>query len=98
LGSTIPFPLAQFYTVAMTTDDNQTITLPAPNNTTLLGATLTFKRITNTYQFTIAAASGLTPFIPCDNVAPQLNIVVDPTQYQVTLVCDGTHWDAINVL
>ena len=91
-------PLSQFYTVNPS-DANLIIKLPDPTSAANLGATLTFKRIISTNQFTISAPGTLlTPFIPCDSVTPQLNISVLTSQYQVTLVCDGTYWDAINVL
>jgi hypothetical protein len=87
---TLTAPLAQFYTVAMAAA-TQTITLPAPNNTTLLGQTIIFKRKTNTTAFTLAAGAG-TPFIPIASIAAAATIAVGTTVFQVMLVCDGTHW------
>jgi hypothetical protein len=86
--------LAQFYTVAMASA-SQTILLPAPNATTLLGATVTFKRKTNTTVFTITAGAG-TPFLPINSIAAALSISVAATVFQVTLVCDGVNWCSIS--
>ena len=91
---TLTAPLAQFYTVAMAAA-TQTITLPAPNNTTLLGQTVTFKRKTNTTAFTLAAGAG-TPLISIGSITAVATIAVATTTFQVTLVCDGVNWDVIN--
>ena len=87
-------PLSQFYTVAMSSA-NQIITLPEPNATTLLGETVTFKRISNATEFTLAAGSG-TPFIPFNSITATLGTTVATNRFQMTLVCNGTHWCVIN--
>lgn len=87
-------PLPQFVTVNMASA-SQTITLPAPNNTTLLGAMIIFKRKGNTTAFTISAGAG-TPFIPIASITASLTIAVPATVFQVMLVCDGTNWCSIS--
>jgi hypothetical protein len=87
-------PLAQFYPVAMGLA-TQTITLPDPNGTTLLGATVTFKRLGNTTQFDLATVSG-TYFVPINSIGTSATITVSPTIFQVTLVCSGGFWCIIN--
>jgi hypothetical protein len=86
--------LAQFYTVAMASA-SQTILLPNPTTAAYRGATVTFKRKTNTTVFTITAGAG-TPFLPINSIAAALSITVGATVFQVTLVCDGVNWCSIS--
>ena len=82
--------LAQFYTVAMTSE-SQTITLPTPTSAAYLGEMVTFKRKTNTTAYTLSAGAG-TPFIPISSITAAETIAVATTIFQVDLVCDGTNW------
>jgi hypothetical protein len=87
--------LAQFYTVAMAAAA-QTITLPNPTTAAYLGATVTFKRKTNTTVFSIAAA-GVTPFVLIGSITLTASpISIAATVFQVDLVCDGTNWCIIS--
>lgn len=82
--------LAQFYTVAMTSE-SQTITLPTPTSPAYLGERVTFKRKTNTTAYTLTAGTG-TPFIPISSITAAETIAVATTIFQVDLICDGTNW------
>ena len=83
--------LAQFYTVAMAAA-TQTITLPNPTTAAYLGATVTFKRKTNTTVFSIAAA-GVTPFLLISSITLTTSpISIAATVFQVDMICDGTNW------
>lgn len=83
--------LAQFYTVAMTSA-SQTITLPNPTTAAYLGATITFKRKTNTTAFNFAAA-GTTPFLGLSTITPVASpTTIGTAQFQVDMVCDGVNW------
>lgn len=88
--TSLSIPLPQFVTVNMGAA-SQTITIPVPNNTTLLGQTIIFKRKGNTTAFTIAAGAG-TPFLPITTITPVATLVIGTTVFQVMLVCDGTNW------
>ena len=93
---TLTAPLAQYYSVTISAAA-QTITLPAPNNTTLLGQRIMFKRKTNNVQFTITSVGGGLVFIPVNNITLGTTQVVTTTVFQIELVCDGSAWAVVSI-
>lgn len=91
---TVNTTLAQLYT--FTSGTAYTITLPVPTLAAYLGATVTFKRKTNTTNIVTLAAGAGTPFIPINSITPAATIAIATTVFQVTLVCDGANWLSIN--
>lgn len=91
---TASLPLAQHYPVAMSAA-SLTITLPVPTDPIYLGATLTFKRRTNTTAFTLAAGAG-TPFLSTSSITGTATFVFGTTLFQATLVCDGVRWNVVS--
>lgn len=92
---TLAVPLAQHYPVAMGAAA-QTITLPAPTDATVLGASITFKRRTNTTAFTLAAGAG-TPILPNSSITQAATFAFGVGVFQGTFVCDGVNWCCISI-
>ena len=87
--------LAQFYTVAMTAA-GQTITLPNPTTAAYLGATVTFKRKTNTTAYTLTSTGGA-GFLPIGAIGLSASPhTVAAGVFQVTIISDGVNWCIIN--
>lgn len=93
---TLTAPLAQYYSVTISAAA-QTITLPNPNNTTLLGQRVMFKRKTNNVQFTITSVGGGFVFTPVNNITLGTTQVVNTTVFQIELVCDGAAWAVVSI-
>ena len=87
---TLANPLAQHYPVAMASA-SQTITLPVPTLATVFGASITFKRRTNTTAFTLAAGAG-TPFLPNSSITQAATFAFAVGIFQANFVCDGVNW------
>lgn len=87
-------PLSQFYAVGMSSNSPmQVITLPNPTDANVLGAFVTFKRKTTTNGFILAAVGSGSHFIPINSVVPSATITRSADGiYNVSLICDGTHW------
>jgi hypothetical protein len=93
---TLTAPLAQYYSVTISAAA-QTITLPAPNNTTLLGQTIIFKRKSNNVQFTITSVGGGLVFTPYNNITLGTTQVVTTAVFQIELICDGAAWAIVSI-
>jgi hypothetical protein len=92
---TVSAPLAQLYPVAMASS-SRIITLPAPNNTNLLGAYVSFKRKTNTTAFTFGSTIT-SSFISVGSITAVSTISMGTGLFQCNMVCDGSHWCVINL-